>query len=161
MDGVVTRVGLQLLLEPASTAWIARGACVATGAVYPAYATYKAVLAPKRPPPPGLSAAAAGLEAEGSREALLKYWAVFGLACLAERLLEHHIDRAFPYYPHAKLAFLLWLQLHNSYVRCSAASSWPKTKHSTAAPHQHRMRWLLPGMIDTSGCSMRITPFNG
>jgi hypothetical protein len=61
--------------------------------VYPAYATYKAVLAPKRPPPAGRSAAAAGLQAEAAREALLKYWAVFGLTCLAERLLEQHIDR--------------------------------------------------------------------
>uniref|UniRef100_A0A383WE30 HVA22-like protein n=1 Tax=Tetradesmus obliquus TaxID=3088 RepID=A0A383WE30_TETOB len=115
MEGVVTRVGLQLLLEPASTAWIARGACVAAGSVYPAYATYKAVLAPKRPPPPGRTAAAASLEAESARDALLKYWAVWGLACAAERLLEAHIDRVFPYYPHAKLAFLLWLQLHNTH----------------------------------------------
>jgi hypothetical protein len=66
---------------------------VATGAVYPAYATYKAVLTPKRPPPPGRNAAAAGLEAEAAREALLKYWALFGLTCLAERVLEQHIDR--------------------------------------------------------------------
>jgi hypothetical protein len=69
------------------------GCSVATGAVYPAYATYKAVLAPKRPPPAGRNAAAAGPEAEAAREALLKYWALFGLTCLAERLLEQHIDR--------------------------------------------------------------------
>jgi hypothetical protein len=91
---------LTLELAVASTAAAAvtypapmHGCSVATGAVYPAYATYKAVLAPKRPPPPGRNAAAAGLGAEAAREALLKYWALFGLTCLAERLLEQHIDR--------------------------------------------------------------------
>ncbi|KAF8059367.1 radA [Scenedesmus sp. PABB004] len=87
---LASRVGLQLLLEPQSTAFIARGACVAVGALYPAYASYKAVRAPHRPPGLGRASAAAH-------------------ALESERWLK------VPYYPHAKLVLLLWLQLHGGH----------------------------------------------
>eukprot|EP00879_Flechtneria_rotunda_P006569 GHRR01006902.1.p1 GENE.GHRR01006902.1~~GHRR01006902.1.p1 ORF type:complete len:197 (+),score=42.32 GHRR01006902.1:155-745(+) len=111
MEGVVSRVGLQLLLEPSSTAVIFRGACIATGAVYPAYATYKTIVGPKRPAPSGVNTA---VQHSLQSDQWLKYWTVFGLAYLTERLLEGHIHRV-PYYPHAKFAFLLWLQLHDGH----------------------------------------------
>lgn len=122
--GLVSRVGLQLLLEPQSTAFIARSACVAAGALFPAYATYKALVVPQR------AAAAAARRGSSSSansssssaasvhslagDRWLKYWALFGLTVVVERLLDSHLDRV-PFYPHAKLAFFLWLQANQGH----------------------------------------------
>lgn len=69
---------------------------LATGSLYPAYATYKAVITPKRAAAggsgrPGSSAAAVSGGLAGER--WLKYWTIYGLTSLAERLLEGHLDR--------------------------------------------------------------------
>lgn len=117
--GLISRVGLQLLLEPQSTAFIARGACLGAGVLYPAYATYKTLVVPKRaaasgsprsPPPPSSAASVHSL----AGERWLKYWALFGLTVVAERMLDTHLDRI-PFYPHAKLAFFLWLQANQGH----------------------------------------------
>ena len=68
---------------------------VAAGALYPAYATYKSLVVPKR-----AAAGAAGHSSSSAAsvhslvgERWLKYWALFGLTVVAERLLDSHLDR--------------------------------------------------------------------
>jgi len=66
--------------------------------LYPAYATYKTLVVPKRaaasgsprsPPPPSSAASVHSL----AGERWLKYWALFGLTVVAERMLDTHLDR--------------------------------------------------------------------
>lgn len=71
---------------------------VAVGALYPAYATYKTVVVPKRGGPTATNTTSASPQSRGSvhsvqGERWLKYWALFGLTVVAERLLDGHLDR--------------------------------------------------------------------
>lgn len=87
-------VGLRLLLSPISSTVISRTACVAVGIGFPVYSTFKA------------------LEQNNQREQeqWLIYWAVYGCFHVAE-IFSDKVLSWFPYYHHAKLAFLIWLQL--------------------------------------------------
>ncbi|KAK9816038.1 hypothetical protein WJX74_003602 [Apatococcus lobatus] len=100
---VAGQVGLQLLLSPASSTLVARAACTTLSVGYPVYSSFK-TLQPKNPN--RLS------KDKRDRETAqwLTYWTVFGSISLVESVC----DRGFcsmPGYYHAKLLFLLWLQL--------------------------------------------------
>lgn len=92
---VAWQVGLQLLLQPATSTAIAHGACTAVGVVYPAYASFKA-----------LESKAPAEEVNQLLTQWITYWATLGMLTAAESLTA----RRFPGYYHLKLAFLLWLQ---------------------------------------------------
>eukprot|EP01026_Neomeris_dumetosa_P057533 TRINITY_DN529_c0_g1_i3.p3 TRINITY_DN529_c0_g1~~TRINITY_DN529_c0_g1_i3.p3 ORF type:complete len:210 (+),score=22.70 TRINITY_DN529_c0_g1_i3:102-731(+) len=88
------QVGLQLLVNPATSAPVMMGACALTGVVYPTYASFKA------------------MESKQTKDDTqwLTYWTMYGSVSLG----EHYTDNIlgwFPWYYHAKFAFFLWLQL--------------------------------------------------
>lgn len=87
-------VGLQLLLSPAASNIIVRTACVAVGVGLPVYSTFNAI---ERKDPQ-------------EQEQWLVYWAVYGCFSAAE-IFSDKLLSWFPYYYHAKLVFLTWLQL--------------------------------------------------
>jgi hypothetical protein len=69
---------------------------VAAGALYPAYATYKSLVVPKRAAaasPRGNSNSSAASVHSLEAQRWLKYWALFGLTVVAERMLDQHLDR--------------------------------------------------------------------
>lgn len=69
---------------------------VAAGALYPAYATYKALVVPQRAAAAarrGSSSSSAASVHSLAGERWLKYWALYGLTVVAERLLDSHLDR--------------------------------------------------------------------
>ncbi|KAH7435208.1 hypothetical protein KP509_06G054700 [Ceratopteris richardii] len=96
-------VGLKLLLSPTSASVISRTACVAVGVAFPVYSTFKAI----------------ENHDEEEKEQWLMYWAVYGCFHVAE-IFGDKLLFWFPYYHHAKLAFLIWLQLpvSNGARRC-------------------------------------------
>mmetsp|Transcript_12421 Transcript_12421/g.30526 ORF Transcript_12421/g.30526 Transcript_12421/m.30526 type:complete len:193 (-) Transcript_12421:450-1028(-) len=95
----VEKIGLQLLLEPQTSGVIFRAACAGVGVVYPAYQSFKAIEDKKN--------------AKQDDEQWLTYWAIFGLASLLEASVDEILAKA-PYYYHAKLVLLLWLQMPNT-----------------------------------------------
>lgn len=96
------KVGLQLLLEPATSSVIFRAACNVTGVIYPALQSLKAIedrnwLNNKQD------------------EQWLTYWVIYGTLSLIEATVDDALGlHKFPYYFHAKFALLLWLQLPNT-----------------------------------------------
>ncbi|KAK9807260.1 hypothetical protein WJX73_004481 [Symbiochloris irregularis] len=93
---VASSVGLQLLLQPATSGAIAQGACAGLGVLYPAYATFKAVETTKQDP----------VEANKQLSQWVTYWTIFGGVSVVEGLFS----KKPPGYHHVKLLFLLWLQ---------------------------------------------------
>lgn len=87
-------VGLRLLLSPISSTVISRTACVAVGVGFPVYSTFKAL----------------EQHDQEEQEQWLIYWAVYGCFHVTE-IFSDKLLSWFPYYHHAKLAFLIWLQL--------------------------------------------------
>ncbi|CAL5229197.1 g12479 [Coccomyxa viridis] len=87
---IAAEVGLQLLLQPASSSAVANAGCIAAGMVFPAYASCKAL--------------DGGSSTEKSH--WLAYWIAFGGVSAVEAFLT----RRFPGYYHLKLLLLLWLQ---------------------------------------------------
>lgn len=87
-------VGLRLLLSPISATAISRTACVAAGVGFPVYSTFKAL----------------EQHDQQEQEQWLIYWAVYGCFHVTEIFADKLLSW-FPYYHHAKLAFLIWLQL--------------------------------------------------
>eukprot|EP00249_Psilotum_nudum_P026693 c3320_g1_i1 orf=102-791(+) len=87
-------VGLRLLLSPVGSNVIVRTACVTVGLGFPIYSTFKAI--ERRNPL--------------DQDQWLVYWAVYGCFSIAEIFSDKFVSW-FPFYYHAKLAFLLWLQL--------------------------------------------------
>eukprot|EP00208_Stichococcus_sp_RCC1054_P009082 CAMPEP_0206151438 /NCGR_PEP_ID=MMETSP1473-20131121/38824_1 /ASSEMBLY_ACC=CAM_ASM_001109 /TAXON_ID=1461547 /ORGANISM="Stichococcus sp, Strain RCC1054" /LENGTH=259 /DNA_ID=CAMNT_0053548985 /DNA_START=191 /DNA_END=967 /DNA_ORIENTATION=+ len=98
---VAESVGLQLLLQPASSAVVFRAACSVVGVVYPAYESLKTVE----------SGHLERHQAHQRRDAQwLMYWAVYATFEVVERHTASLVTWV-PYYWHVKLGFLLWLQL--------------------------------------------------
>jgi receptor expression-enhancing protein 5/6 len=91
-------VGLKVLLSPLSSNIVARTACCAVGIGLPVYSTFKAI------------------EKKDliAQEKWLVYWAVYGSFTVAE-VFSDKILSWVPLYYHAKLAFLIWLQLPPNY----------------------------------------------
>lgn len=87
-------VGIRLLFSPLGSKVFARWACVIGGIGFPVYSSFKAIESKDKT----------------EQEQWLCYWAAYG--CFAS--LETFADRLlswFPGYYHAKLLFLIWLQL--------------------------------------------------
>ncbi|CAL8464852.1 g4387 [Coccomyxa elongata] len=112
---VATQVGLQLLLQPASSSVIANAGCQVVGLAYPAYATCKALDQP--------------VPTEKSH--WLCYWLAFGGLTAVESL----VTQRFPGYYHLKFLVLLWLQsrryqgakrLYTEFVRPIVRKAEPK-----------------------------------
>ncbi|GMH43346.1 hypothetical protein BSKO_11268 [Bryopsis sp. KO-2023] len=91
----ISSFGMQMFLQPGSSGVFARGACNVVGTMYPVYKSFKAI------------------ESEETNEddtQWLTYWTIYGALGLVEGTTDKLLSW-FPYYFHAKLAFLLWLQL--------------------------------------------------
>jgi hypothetical protein len=79
-------------------AWSSVAFCsLAAGALYPAYATYKTLVVPKRAAAASQHGSTSSSSAASvhslAAERWLKYWALAGLTLVAERLLDSHLDR--------------------------------------------------------------------
>lgn len=87
-------VGLRLLFSPLGSKVFARWACVIGGIGFPVYSSFKAI----------------ELKDKSEQEQWLCYWTAYGcftsLETFSDKLLSW-----FPGYYHAKLLFLIWLQL--------------------------------------------------
>ena len=113
MGGVIplplspAQLGLGLLLQPSATSKVARVGCVLVGALGPAYRTYRALQARSS------VGSLLGVAPESVEETrLLHYWTVYGCLSAAGQGVEQGLAAWFPWYYHAKVAFLLWLQTH-------------------------------------------------
>jgi len=93
LQPVAGSVGLQLLLTPGASSSIASAACLAVGAALPVYKSFKSI------------------EQRSSKDDKdwLAYWSVYGTFTVLEAY-STPVTRL-PLYYHAKLVFLLWLQL--------------------------------------------------
>mmetsp|Transcript_138 Transcript_138/g.505 ORF Transcript_138/g.505 Transcript_138/m.505 type:complete len:168 (-) Transcript_138:99-602(-) len=91
----VGQAGLALLLQPGASAVLLRTACTVVGTVYPVFESLKAVENDK---------------ADESHVQWLTYWSVYGTLQLVEGWSDTFLGW-FPFYYHAKLAFLVWLML--------------------------------------------------
>eukprot|EP00271_Cylindrocystis_brebissonii_P017941 TRINITY_DN4888_c0_g1_i1.p1 TRINITY_DN4888_c0_g1~~TRINITY_DN4888_c0_g1_i1.p1 ORF type:complete len:332 (-),score=56.28 TRINITY_DN4888_c0_g1_i1:811-1806(-) len=91
-----TEVGLKLLLHPSFSTPVARTACTVVGLGLPVYSTYKAVEAKK----------------EEEKDQWLVYWSVYGCVSVVESFCDKLLAWV-PYYYHAKLGLLVWLQFQN------------------------------------------------
>ncbi|KAK9917558.1 hypothetical protein WJX75_005753 [Coccomyxa subellipsoidea] len=112
---VAAQVGLQLLLQPASSSVVANVGCQVVGLAYPAYATCKALDQP----------------ASAEKAHWLCYWLAFGGLTAVEGL----VTQRFPGYYHLKFLLLLWLQsrryqgarrLYTEFVRPLIRKAEPK-----------------------------------
>lgn len=87
-------VGIRLLFSPLGSRVIARWACVIGGLGFPVYSSFKAIESKDK----------------SEQEQWLYYWTAYGcftsLETVSDKLLSW-----FPGYYHAKLLFLIWLQL--------------------------------------------------
>mmetsp|Transcript_6784 Transcript_6784/g.25061 ORF Transcript_6784/g.25061 Transcript_6784/m.25061 type:complete len:197 (-) Transcript_6784:694-1284(-) len=113
---MANEVGLRLLLSK-HTNTLASGACIAVGAVYPTYCTYKALESSSIIPD---SNGFTKLEDFGKepdnlaeQQHWLRYWAVLGCVMALDKCVENKMSQL-PYYYHAKLAFLIWLHMRHS-----------------------------------------------
>lgn len=88
-------LGLAMLLQPGTSAFIMRPACSVVGTVYPIFQSLK-VIEDNR--------------ADDEDVQWLTYWATYGSLHLIEGLTDKLLGW-FPFYYHAKLGFLLWLML--------------------------------------------------
>eukprot|EP00884_Botryococcus_braunii_P000634 jgi/Botrbrau1/10571/Bobra.0343s0019.1 len=93
---IVSQVGLQLLLEPAASPAVAKGACCIFGEALPLYRTYKSL---QRREPRELVL----LE----RSQWLYFWSIYSSLGILERVTD--VGARFKGYYHVKLLFLLWL----------------------------------------------------
>lgn len=87
-------IGLQLLLAPASSSIIVRGACTVVGVGVPVYSSFKALESGD----------------ENEMRTWLTYWAVYGSMTVVESTAEKFL-LWIPFYHHLKLGLLIWLQL--------------------------------------------------
>mmetsp|Transcript_14152 Transcript_14152/g.38312 ORF Transcript_14152/g.38312 Transcript_14152/m.38312 type:complete len:232 (+) Transcript_14152:198-893(+) len=124
---VVQKVGLSVLLEPKFFA----PACGAVGVLYPCHQTIKAL-------------EQRGPQQHAAREQWLLYWMSFAALTLAEAIAGPAVTKQ-RFYPHIKLAFLLWLQLPRSqgarrlyqHVRPALLRRMPKIDHCLDVAQQH------------------------
>eukprot|EP00250_Pteridium_aquilinum_P012192 c20559_g1_i1 orf=270-791(-) len=87
-------VAFRLLFSPMGSKALARTACIVGGLVIPAYSSYRAI----------------ELKDTTEQEQWLLYWTAYG--CLsAGEVFSDKLLSWLPGYYHAKLAFLMWLQL--------------------------------------------------
>ncbi|KAJ7294368.1 hypothetical protein O6H91_03G133000 [Diphasiastrum complanatum] len=86
------------MLSPTTSKLILRATCTAIGIGFPVYATFKAL----------------EKKDQAEQEEWLVYWAVYGCFNVAEAFSDKLLSW-FPYYYHAKLVFLIWLQLPFNY----------------------------------------------
>lgn len=116
-------VGLQILLTPSHSAGLVRCACAVVGVGVPVYSSFKAV--------------ESGEEIE--REEWLLYWTVYGSLTLLEQAMDRLVFW-FPYYHHAKLLLLIWLQIPNN---TGARSLYKKFVRPALSRHQDTVDNLL------------------
>lgn len=129
-------VGLQLLLQPVSSGVFARGACNVAATIYPMYASCKAI-------------ESEAAEKEDDTQWLM-YWTIYGSLSLIEGTTDKLLSW-FPYYYHAKLAFLLWLQLpqfqgakmlYKDYMKPFILRYQPKVDRILELADQH-LGWII------------------
>ncbi|KAK9805122.1 hypothetical protein WJX72_000312 [[Myrmecia] bisecta] len=95
---ILGQVGLQVLLQPASSAVVGRAVSTFAGIGYPAYASFKTIEAPLSP----------YIERSNKTAQWLSYWTIYGALTVVESYTDLH---RVPFYHHVKLLLLLWLQL--------------------------------------------------
>ncbi|EFJ29474.1 hypothetical protein SELMODRAFT_451332 [Selaginella moellendorffii] len=93
-----SELGLRLLLSPAGTNIVVRTASVGIGIGFPVYSTFKAI----------------ERKNQAEQEEWLVYWTVYGCFTVAEIFSDSLLSWC-PFYYHAKLVFLVWLQFPHNY----------------------------------------------
>lgn len=121
----VKEVGLRLLLSPMASTIVVRTACVAVGVGFPVYSTFKAI------------------EQKDSQEQeqWLVYWAVYGCFSVSE-VFSDKLLSWFPYYYHAKLVVLIWLQLP---ISNGARHCFMNYLRPFFLKHQTKLDWVVDG----------------
>ncbi|EFJ05845.1 hypothetical protein SELMODRAFT_431211 [Selaginella moellendorffii] len=97
-SAISRELGMRLLCSPGSSSIFVRAASVAFGLGFPFYLSFKAL----------------EKKCQEDQEQWLVYWSVYACFNLVEKFTDKLISW-FPFYHHAKLAFLMWLQLPNNY----------------------------------------------
>ncbi|KAJ4789889.1 HVA22-like protein [Rhynchospora pubera] len=116
-------MGLKVLLSPLSSNIVSRTACCAVGIGLPVYSTFKAI----------------EKKDQIAQERWLVYWAVYGTFSVAE-IFSDKILSWVPFYYHAKLAFLIWLQLPPNY---GAKELYARYLKKVLLKHQARIDKIL------------------
>ncbi|KAL6753584.1 TB2/DP1, HVA22 family-domain-containing protein [Haematococcus lacustris] len=128
---MLEKVGLQLLLEPTSSAVIFRGACSTVGVILPAYQSFKAIEDKKD---------------RKKDEQWLTYWVIYAAMSMVEGPITEQLLSKVPYYYHLKLALLLWLQM-------------PQTEGARALYQRYLRPTLLRYQTKIDACIDGVTVF--
>lgn len=124
-SSICGEVGLRLLLSPVVSNVVVRTACCSVGICFPVYSTFKAI------------------ESKNKKEQdqWLIYWAVYGSFSIVE-VFPDKLLSWFPLYYHAKLAFLIWLQLP---ATCGSRHLYMKYLRPFLLKHQQRLDQIADG----------------
>eukprot|EP00850_Spirogloea_muscicola_P019896 SM000202S05867 [mRNA] locus=s202:30309:32133:- [translate_table: standard] len=121
--GLGGEIGLAVLLSPMSSRVVVRAACTVIGVAVPVYSTFKAL----------------ERRSQEEQEEWLIYWSVYGTLSIAESLTDKLLSWC-PFYYHAKMALLAWLQIPQHFGARRLYSHYlrPFLRH-----HQARVdRWI-------------------
>eukprot|EP00252_Welwitschia_mirabilis_P006669 TRINITY_DN1755_c0_g1_i1.p1 TRINITY_DN1755_c0_g1~~TRINITY_DN1755_c0_g1_i1.p1 ORF type:complete len:195 (-),score=27.96 TRINITY_DN1755_c0_g1_i1:136-720(-) len=128
---VAGEAGLRLLLSPVASNVVLRTACCTVGTVFPIYTTFKAIESNNKE----------------DQEQCLIYWTVYGSLSMVE-VFSDKVLSWFPFYYHAKLAFLIWLQLPSS---CGSRHLYMKYLRPFLMRHRMRFEYIINGTFSEIG----------
>jgi len=124
-SSIAGEVGLRCLLSPVVSNVVVRTACCSVGICFPIYSTFKAIESKNKK----------------DQDRWLIYWAVYGSFSIVE-VFSDKLLSWFPLYYHAKLAFLIWLQLPAS---CGSRHLYMKYFRPFLLKHQQRLDQIADG----------------